>query len=60
MKYKEDVENSIEKAEQLALTLETAVYTPRLANPTEIKRLATEIRKQIKFIADRVSLEYEG
>jgi len=60
MKYKEDVERSIEKAEQLALTLETAVSTPRLANPTELKRLATEIRQQIKFIADRVSLEYES
>ena len=35
MKYKEDVERSIEKAEQLALRLETAVSTPRLANPTE-------------------------
>ena len=53
MKYKEEVEKSIEKAEQLALTLETVVNTPRLTDRTEIK-------KQLKFISDRVSLEYNG
>jgi predicted DNA-binding protein len=60
MKYKEEVEKSIERVEQLALTLETVVNTPRLTDRTEIKRLSVEIRKQLKFISDRVSLEYNG
>jgi hypothetical protein len=57
MKYKEEVEKSIE---QLALTLETVVNTPRLTDRTELKRLSTAIRNELKFISDRISLEYNG
>ncbi len=60
MKYKEEVQNAIEKAEQLALTLDTVVKTPRLTDRSELLRLSSEIKKQLKFISDRVSLEYNG
>tara|TARA_R110000744_G_scaffold34774_2_gene80815 strand:+ start:4031 stop:4213 length:183 start_codon:yes stop_codon:yes gene_type:complete len=60
MKFKQEVEQALEVAENLALTLETVASTPRLSNPVEIKRLATAIRNHIKKAADRVSLEYEG
>ncbi len=60
MKYKEEVEKSMEKVEQLALTLETVVNTPRLTDRTELKRLSTAIRNELKFISDRISLEYNG
>jgi hypothetical protein len=60
MKYKQEVELSLEKVEQLALTLETVVNNPRLAEVSEIKRLATAIRQHVKQISNKVSLEYEG
>tara|TARA_Y100001963_G_C6632154_1_gene376813 strand:- start:394 stop:576 length:183 start_codon:yes stop_codon:yes gene_type:complete len=60
MKYKQQVQVSLEKIEQLALTLETVVNNPRLAEVNEIKRLATAIRHHIKQVSDKVSLEYEG
>jgi hypothetical protein len=60
MKYKSEVETAIEKAEQLALTLETVIKTPRLTDRDELIRLSTEIKKQLKFISDRISLEYNG
>ena len=60
MKYKEEVQIAIEKAEQLALTLDTVVKTPRLTDRSELLRLSSEIKKQLKFISDRVSLEYNG
>ena len=60
MKYKEEVQIAIEKAEQLALTLDTVVKTPRLTDRSEPLRLSSEIKKQLKFISDRVSLEYNG
>ena len=60
MKYKEEVQIAIEKAEQSALTLDTVVKTPRLTDRSELLRLSSEIKKQLKFISDRVSLEYNG
>ena len=60
MKYKQEDQTSLEAADQLSLTLETIVNNPRLAEISEIKRLAAEIRKKIKMASDRVSLEYEG
>ena len=38
MKFKQEVEEALEVAENLALTLETVASTPRLSNPDEIKR----------------------
>ena len=58
MKYKQEIENAVEKAEQLSLTLETIVNTPRLADPIEIKNLTKAIRTHLKFVAERLSLEY--
>jgi len=60
MKFKQEVQDILENAENLALTLETVANTPRLANPVEIKRLATVLKNLIKKASDRVSLEYEG
>jgi hypothetical protein len=60
MKYKQEVQDILESAENLALTLETVTNTPRLANPIEIKRLATALKNLIKKASDRISLEYEG
>jgi len=39
MKYKQEIEIAIEKVEQLSLTLDTIVNTPRLVDPTQIKNL---------------------
>jgi len=58
MKFKQEIEIAIEKAEQLALSLDTIVNTPRLADPTEIKNLTKAIRTHLKFAAERLSLEY--
>jgi len=58
MKYKQEIEVSIEKAEQLSLTLDTIVNTPRLVDPTTIKNLTKAIRSHLKFVADRISLEH--
>jgi len=60
MKYKEECEKAIEKAEQLALTLDTVINTPRLDDRRELIRLSAEIKKQLQFISNRLSLEYEG
>ena len=60
MKYKEDVERAIEKAEQLALTLQKVTSSPRLNDPKEVNRITEAIRAQLKFISDRVSLEHNG
>jgi len=60
MKYKEEIENAVEKAEQLALTLETITNTPRLNDATEVRRITTALRSHLKFIAERVSLERNG
>jgi len=58
MKYKQEIQDAIEKAEQLSLTLDTIVNTPRLVNPSQIKELSKAIRSHLKFISDRISLEY--
>ena len=58
MKYKQQIEDALEKAEQLSLTLDTVANTPRLADPKEIKRLTLAIRNHLKFISERISLEY--
>jgi len=58
MKYKQEIQDALEKAEQLSLTLDTIINTPRLVNPQEIKSLGKAIRSHLKFIADRISLEY--
>tara|TARA_R100001163_G_C4969600_1_gene130043 strand:- start:266 stop:448 length:183 start_codon:yes stop_codon:yes gene_type:complete len=60
MKYKEDVEKAVEKAEQLALTLQTITSTPRLNDSKEVTRITEALRTHLKFIADRVSLERNG
>ena len=52
MKYKQEVQTSLEAADQLSLTLETIVNNPRLAEISEIKRLDAEIRKKIKGESD--------
>jgi len=58
MKYKQEIEIAIEKVEQLSLTLDTIVNTPRLVDPTQIKNLTKAIRSHLKFVSDRISLEY--
>ena len=60
MKYKEDVERAIEKAEQLALTLQKVTSSPRLNDPKDVNRITEAIRVHLKFISDRVSLERNG
>tara|TARA_R110002020_G_scaffold275364_3_gene490575 strand:- start:612 stop:788 length:177 start_codon:yes stop_codon:yes gene_type:complete len=58
MKYKQEIQDAVEKTEQLSLTLDTVVNTPRLTDPKEIKRLTAAIRSHLKFISERLSLEY--
>ena len=47
MKYKQEVQTSLEAADQLSLTLETIVNNPRLAEISEIKRSKWILRKLI-------------